>query len=388
MSSFQSERRKHHPAPQSLNQPSTFVPAPSVAEHDAPAQQGQASVGSGYSLADLSIHAPAPQPTAMQLQKSERVDSQEQAESAPAGQQENQTGLPDALKAGVEQLSGYSLDSIRVHYNSSRPAEVQALAYTQGTEIHVGPGQEQHLPHEAWHVVQQMQGRVQPTMQMKGAAINDDEGLEREADVMGKRAIRMNPADPDSSTEDQSKPLLSTFAMQLMPKRRRSESSDSESSEDESSESESSDSEDEDWDPADFAADPMEADDILKSEVRASLSFNQQAKAWMKLDTPKNATGTYVCHICKQPIVKGQSVDQDHLPPWKDRLTAFITDKGLTVEDTDELTGALMKGLYNMRGSVFAHSACNRSHKGEDNYKPKWGTALKWYQAGGGAPFV
>ncbi len=176
MSSFQSERRKHHPAPQSLNQPSTFVPAPSVAEHDAPAQQGQASVGSGYSLADLSIHAPAPQPTAMQLQKSERVDSQEQAESAPTGQQENQTGLPDALKAGVEQLSGYSLDSIRVHYNSSRPAEVQALAYTQGTEIHVGPGQEQHLPHEAWHVVQQMQGRVQPTMQMKGAAINDERG--------------------------------------------------------------------------------------------------------------------------------------------------------------------------------------------------------------------
>ncbi len=387
MSSFQSDRRKQRATPQSLNQPSTFVPAPPVAEHDAPAQQGWDSVGAGYSIADLSLHAPAPQPTTMQSQKSERADSQEQAESAPAGQQENQTGLPDTLKAGVEQLSGYSLDTIRVHYNSAAPAEMDASAYTQGTEIHVGPGQEQHLPHEAWHVVQQMQGRVQPTVQMKSAAINDDEGLEREADVMGERAIQMNPADPDISTEDQSKPLLSTFTMQLMPKRRRSKSSDSESSDSESSDSESSDSEDEDWDPADFAADPMEADDILKSEVRASLSFNQQAKAWMKLDTPKNATGTYVCHICKQPIVKGQSVDQDHLPPWKDRLTAFITDKGLTVEDTDELTGALMKGLYNMRGSVFAHSACNRGHKGEDNYKAKWGNALKWYQAGGGAPF-
>lgn len=42
------------------------------------------------------------------------------------------------------------------------------------------------MAHEAWHVVQQMQGRVKPTMQMKGVKINDDEGLEREADVMGK----------------------------------------------------------------------------------------------------------------------------------------------------------------------------------------------------------
>lgn len=110
------------------------------------------------------------------------------AESQPVQLQEkeNKTGLPDDLKAGVEALSGFSMDDVRVHYNSSKPAQLQALAYTQGTEIHVGPGQEKHLPHEAWHVVQQMQGRVQPTVQMKGVQINDDEGLEREADVMGK----------------------------------------------------------------------------------------------------------------------------------------------------------------------------------------------------------
>lgn len=191
MNSFQSDQRKQRATSQSLNQPSTFVPAPPVAEHDAPAQQGRDSVGAGYSLADLSIHAPAPQPPAMQLQKSERTASQEQPEPASQGQQANQTGLPDGLKDGVERLSGYSLDNIRVHYNSPKPAEVQALAYTQGTEIHVGPGQEQHLAHEAWHVVQQMQGRVQPTMQMKGVAINDDQGLEREADVMGGKASQV-----------------------------------------------------------------------------------------------------------------------------------------------------------------------------------------------------
>lgn len=109
----------------------------------------------------------------------------ESAESSP-----NQTGLPDNLKAGVEHLSGYSLDDVRVHYNSPKPAQLQALAYTQGTEIHVAPGQEQHLPHEVWHVVQQMQGRVKPTMQMKGVQINNDEGLENEADVMGEKGLR------------------------------------------------------------------------------------------------------------------------------------------------------------------------------------------------------
>jgi len=101
---------------------------------------------------------------------------------------ENHTGLPDSLKAGVENLSGVSLNDVRVHYNSSEPAALQALAYTQGTDIHVGPGQEQHLPHEAWHVVQQKQGRVKPTMQMEGTAINNDRGLENEADVQGKKA--------------------------------------------------------------------------------------------------------------------------------------------------------------------------------------------------------
>ena len=82
------------------------------------------------------------------------------------------------------------MDDVRVHYNSSKPAQLQAHAYAQGTNIHLASGQEKHLPHEAWHVVQQKQGRVKPTMQMKGKVnINDDEGLEREADVMGSKAM-------------------------------------------------------------------------------------------------------------------------------------------------------------------------------------------------------
>lgn len=136
-----------------------------------------------------SQHVPA-EHGLLQLQQNAQTGSEVEADQQP---QENHTGLPDSLKAGVESLSGYSLNDIQVHYNSPRPAQVNALAYTQGTEIHVGPGQEQHVAHEAWHVVQQKQGRVQPTIQMADIAINDDDGLEKEADVMGKQANQPLP---------------------------------------------------------------------------------------------------------------------------------------------------------------------------------------------------
>lgn len=130
-----------------------------------------------------------------ELQKKAAADSPAQLKeqsSAQSNNAVNNTGLPDNLKSGIESLSGLSMDSVRVHYNSSQPAQLNALAYAQGTDIHVAPGQEQHLPHEAWHVVQQAQGRVQPTMQMKdGVPVNDDQGLEKEADVMGEKALQM-----------------------------------------------------------------------------------------------------------------------------------------------------------------------------------------------------
>ncbi len=102
----------------------------------------------------------------------------------------NNTGLPENLKSGIENLSGYNMDDVKVHYNSDKPAQLNAHAYAQGSNIHVAPGQEKHLPHEAWHVVQQKQGRVKPTMQLKrGISVNDDARLEKEADMMGERMI-------------------------------------------------------------------------------------------------------------------------------------------------------------------------------------------------------
>jgi len=114
----------------------------------------------------------------------------------PIQKKENQTGLPDQLKSGIENLSGIDVSDVKVHYNSDKPAQLNAHAYAQGTDIHLASGQEKYLPHEAWHVVQQKQRRVKPTLQMKGKVnVNDDKGLENEADVMGAKALqlRFNP---------------------------------------------------------------------------------------------------------------------------------------------------------------------------------------------------
>ena len=115
------------------------------------------------------------------------------APSFPTIQLKNTTGLPDKVKTNTEKLSGgTSLSDVKVHYNSDKPAQLHAHAYAQGTDIHVAPGQEKHVPHEAWHVVQQKQGRVKATTQMKGKIpINDDAGLEKEADEMGAKAVQM-----------------------------------------------------------------------------------------------------------------------------------------------------------------------------------------------------
>jgi hypothetical protein len=130
----------------------------------------------------------------VQLKKFLDIESPIQAKSNSAEQKENKTGLPDGLKSGIESLSGMAMDDVKVHRNSKKPETLQAHAYAQGTSIHVGPGQEKHLPHEAWHVVQQKQGRVKPTVQRaEKVNINDDVALEREATTMGQKAMNFTP---------------------------------------------------------------------------------------------------------------------------------------------------------------------------------------------------
>ena len=179
---------------------------------------------------DLAVQLMDSRPEAVQLQQlQESADSgiingeiaQLQATAdissnttAPFQFKENNTGLPDNLKLGMENLSGMSLDHVKVHRNSDKPAAVQAHAYAQGSDIHLASGQEKHLPHELGHVVQQAQGRVKSTTSVNGMAVNDNTALEREADSMGAKALQRISKNNSSALEIKDK-IVNNSPVQL-----------------------------------------------------------------------------------------------------------------------------------------------------------------------------
>ena len=118
-------------------------------------------------------------------------------------QEPNDTGIPAQLKKSLERNTGYSFDDVRVHYYSEKPAKLEALAYTQGSQVYLGPGQERHLPHELGHVVQQKMGIVHAnTRHESGAALNTDAALERQADEIGNGRVHLqgSPSAADTDT--------------------------------------------------------------------------------------------------------------------------------------------------------------------------------------------
>jgi hypothetical protein len=106
-------------------------------------------------------------------------------------------GLPGPVRGKMEHAFGADFSSVKVR-ESSEASAIGAQAFTRGNEVvfapgHYDPGSERGqalIGHELAHVVQQSEGRVAPTMQAKGLAINDDAGLEAEADALGARAAR------------------------------------------------------------------------------------------------------------------------------------------------------------------------------------------------------
>jgi len=123
----------------------------------------------------------------------------ESQEQKPASQAAGGVSLPDYLREKFEKKSGLPMDDVRVHYNSDKPEQLGALAYTQGTEVFVGPGQESNLPHELTHVIQQKQGVVQSTRSIGAYNINDSPHLEQDAEAqyIGRYCNR------DASRQDQ-----------------------------------------------------------------------------------------------------------------------------------------------------------------------------------------
>lgn len=114
---------------------------------------------------------------------------------------QNRTGIPTQMKIRLEQSTGYSPDDIRIHYNSDKPGQLDALAYTQGNQIYIGPGQERHLSHELGHVVQQKMGIVSPnTRHHSGTAMNKAAALERSVDENGAgQTVIQNKALPQQA---------------------------------------------------------------------------------------------------------------------------------------------------------------------------------------------
>ncbi|GLR16684.1 eCIS core domain-containing protein [Portibacter lacus] len=100
----------------------------------------------------------------------------------------------------MEDSFGTSFSNVNIHENSSKATEAGALAYAQGNDVHFAPGQfkpntqsgQELIGHELTHVVQQREGRVKPTVQHKGMDVNDDPGLEKEADEMGAKVAQNN----------------------------------------------------------------------------------------------------------------------------------------------------------------------------------------------------
>ena len=156
---------------------------------------------------------PAHQPAAPARQPTPRAGR----DGPTAGMANRRPGaaLPAPLLRGIQALSGLDLSDVTVHANSARPAQWGAQAFAQGDHIHLAPGQQRHLPHEAWHVVQQRQGRVVPSWQgrqgrqgwqAKGAAINDHPALEQEADHMGGHAASMGQQSVGHHTDADAQP--------------------------------------------------------------------------------------------------------------------------------------------------------------------------------------
>ena len=109
--------------------------------------------------------------------------------------------LPEEVQAKMENSFSQDFSGVNIHENSSSARNINAMAYTQGSDIHFAPGEYQPssqpgqelIGHELTHVVQQKQGRVgQGEVHGKGLEINMDPMLEKEADDAGKLASQGN----------------------------------------------------------------------------------------------------------------------------------------------------------------------------------------------------
>lgn len=105
--------------------------------------------------------------------------------------------MPTEVQAKMESALNADFSDVNIHVGS-QASDVGALAYAQGNDVHFAQGKfdphsqsgQELLGHELAHVVQQRQGRVQPTTSVGGLPVNDDPKLEQEADDLGRKAAQ------------------------------------------------------------------------------------------------------------------------------------------------------------------------------------------------------
>lgn len=119
--------------------------------------------------------------------------------SPPTTSGKQNKSLPSKLQSNMESSLGQDFSNVGIHTNSQKAVQMKARAFTQSEQIHFAPGEfnpgstsgQNLIGHEFTHIAQQRAGVVKPTKALKkGEMINDDRGLESEADNFGRKAAR------------------------------------------------------------------------------------------------------------------------------------------------------------------------------------------------------
>ncbi len=129
--------------------------------------------------------------------------------------------LPAPLQNKMEGAFGTDFSDVRVHADSAQPQQVGALAFTRGSDVAFAPGMyspdtpagQELIGHELTHVVQQASGRVADPAAGE-SPVNDDPGLEHDADQLGARAAHGESVTVPGSSRDEGVQRLADPAVQ------------------------------------------------------------------------------------------------------------------------------------------------------------------------------
>lgn len=156
-------------------------------------EQAESKEGKSFAPPEFNLEASSEEP--IQGNFADFVNQESKSpENASSG---SSVSLPDPVQAKMEQSMGADFSGVQMFKDSEKASSVGANAFAQGNEVHFAPGQfktdqagQELIGHELAHVVQQREGRVSANTSVGGKPVNDDKGLEQEADDKGRLAAK------------------------------------------------------------------------------------------------------------------------------------------------------------------------------------------------------